>query len=123
MDFLDRFRPQIFALTRIVIGFFFFLHGLQKVTPFGGERELSALIAVAAAVELVGGALVCVGWKTRLAAFVCSGQMAVAYFIAHQADGLLPIQNRGELAAIYAFVFLMIAAVPSWSWAVDDRRK
>lgn len=122
MKFLDTFHPQIFAATRIVFGLLFAMHGLQKVFGlFGGPpAEMPAVAAyVVGGIELVGGAMVAVGFKTRLAAFVVSGQMAVAYFAVHQQNGLLPIENHGELAALYCWAFLMIAAVDKWTWALD----
>ena len=81
-----------------------------------------ALLWTAGLIELVGGGLIAVGLFTGWAAFICSGQMAVAYFMAHQPQGLLPIQNRGELAAIYSFVFLLIASRGSGIWSVDGAR-
>jgi putative oxidoreductase len=70
-------------------------------------------------IELIGGTMVAVGFKTRIAAFICSGQMAVAYFVVHQKTGLLPIQTRGELTAIYSWAFLMIASVRDWVWSIE----
>ena len=109
---LAPFANPIYAAMRIVVGFLFLCHGLQKVFGMlGGEaRPLASLIGVGGVIELVGGALIAVGLGTRYAAFLCSGQMAVAYFMFHQSNGVLPIQNNGELAAIYSFVFLFIAA-------------
>jgi putative oxidoreductase len=121
--FLDTYRPQIFAMTRIVIGLMFTMHGLRHVFQlFGGSpgEMPAALGLVTGVIELIGGALVAIGYKTRLAAFICSGQMAVAYFVAHQKAGLLPIQNHGELAALYSWAFLMIASVRSWAWALES---
>jgi len=115
---LARIGPLSHALVRIVAGFLFACHGTQKVfgafggfggTP-GATAPLFTLLWIGGVIELVGGALVALGVRTQLAAFICSGQMAVAYFIFHQPKGLLPIQNGGELAAVYAFVFLFIAA-------------
>jgi putative oxidoreductase len=113
---LGRFEPEIYAAFRIVVGFLFLCHGLQKLFGWlGGVQGSGApadapLIVVAGVIELVGGALVAVGFLASWAAFICSGQMAVAYFLAHQAQGPLPIQNKGELAALYSFAFLLIAA-------------
>ena len=122
MKFLDSYRPQIFAAARIVFGLLFAMHGAQKVFGlFGGtpaEMPMAAAYVIGG-IELVGGVLVAIGFKTRLAAFVVSGQMAVAYFAVHQKEGLLPIQNHGELAVLYCWAFLMIAAVDKWAWALD----
>jgi putative oxidoreductase len=69
----------------------------------------------------VGGALVCIGFQTRLAALVCSGTMAVAYFLYHQPGGPLPIQNHGELAAIFSWTFLLLAAIANNGvWSIDS---
>ena len=123
MKFLDTYRPQIFAAARIVFGLLFALHGMQKVfLLFGGvPAEMpDAARYVIGIIELIGGAMIAIGFKTRLAAFICSGQMAVAYFAVHQKDGLLPIQNHGELAVLYCWAFLMIASVREWMWALDS---
>jgi len=123
MQFLDSFRPQIIAATRIVTGFLFAQHGLDKFTGiFGGAPdELDAILSVGGVIELVGGVLVCIGLQTRLAAFVCSGTMAVAYFLYHQSYGPLPIQNEGELAAVYSWVFLLLAAVgANGVWSIES---
>jgi putative oxidoreductase len=117
---LSRFGDPIYALTRIVVGFLFLCHGAQKLFgAFGGPPvEMNALLWVAGVVEFAGGLLIAVGLFTGWAAFICSGQMAVAYFLAHQADGLLPIQNRGELAALYAWVFLLFATKGDGVWSL-----
>ncbi|MBW2714915.1 MAG: DoxX family protein [Deltaproteobacteria bacterium] len=113
MKFLDSVRPQIIAATRIVVGFLFAQHGFVKFFGVLGDRpgELDWFSRVGGSIELVGGALVCIGLQTRLAAFVCSGTMAVAYFLFHQSGGYLPIQNDGELAAVYSWTFLLLAAI------------
>ena len=125
MSFLAPFTDRIYAVLRIVVGFLFALHGAQKILGwFGGAPEgAPAFIQYGAGgIELVGGLLVMVGLFTGPAAFLCSGTMAAAYFIAHQAQGALPIQNGGEPAALYAFVFLFLAAKGSGVWSVDDAR-
>jgi putative oxidoreductase len=123
MKFLDSVRPQIIAATRIVVGFLFAQHGFVKFFGVLGDKpsELDSTHAVGGAIELVGGALVCIGFQTRLAAFVCSGTMAVAYFLYHQPRGLLPIQNHGELAAIFSWTFLLLAAIANNGvWSIDS---
>lgn len=121
--FLAPFSERIYALFRIVVGFLFTCHGLQKVFGFfGGSEAEGAILWVAGGIELVGGALVMVGLFGGWAAFLCSGLMAFAYFLAHQPHGLLPIENRGELAALYSFAFLFIAARGSGTWSVDVAR-
>ena len=119
---LGRHSDTIYALLRIVAGFLFACHGAQKVLGlFGGPPpEAPAFVVWAAGgIELVAGVLIMVGLLTSWAAFLSSGTMAVAYFLAHQKQGLLPIENHGELAAIYAFVFLYIAARGSGPLAVQ----
>jgi putative oxidoreductase len=125
MPLLARYEPQIYAVLRIVSGFMFIFHGCQKVLGmFGGQRmPLASLAGVAGLIELVGGILIMIGLAAGIAAFLASGEMAVAYFMVHQKDGLWPIQNHGELAALYAFVFLYIAARGSGIWSVDAARR
>jgi len=122
-----RHESQVYAITRVVTGFLFTCHGLQKVLGlFGGlgghPAPLFSLPWVAGVIELVGGLLVALGLLTRWAAFICSGEMAVAYFMMHQRRGLVPIANQGELAALFAFVFLLIAARGPGPWSLDATR-
>ncbi len=123
MKFLDSFRPQIIAATRIVVGFLFAQHGFVKFFGVLGEKpaQLDWLLTLGGAIELVCGVLVCVGLQTRLAAFLCSGTMAVAYFVFHQPSGPLPIQNDGELAALFSWTFLLLAAIAdNGVWSIDS---
>jgi putative oxidoreductase len=123
MGFLDSYRQQIYALARIVIGFLFACHGSQKLFGVlgGAPAEMPApLLYTAGAIEFFGGALVALGLFTRPAAFLSSGLMAAAYFMAHQANGLLPIQNHGELAVLYCFSFLAIAASGDSIWSLGS---
>ena len=121
MNFLRRFEPQAYALLRIVAGLLFMFHGLQKFGYFGGTAvPLASMMGAAAIIELVGGLLIMVGLLTTPAAFVASGEMAFAYFMAHQPRGTWPIQNQGELAALYAFAFLFIAARGAGIWSLDS---
>jgi putative oxidoreductase len=120
LPFLRRLEPQAYALLRIVAGLLFLFHGLQKFGFFGGQKvPIASIYGAAAIIELVGGALIMIGLLTPLAAFICSGEMAYAYFTAHQPKGTWPIQNQGELAALYAFVFLYIATRGSGILSVD----
>ena len=108
----ERYAPHIYALMRIVFGFLFTFHGLQKIFGmFGGRTaELVSLRGLAGSIEIVAGVLIMVGCFTRPAAFIASGQMAFAYFMSHyRPEAFWPIQNRGELAALYCFAFLYIA--------------
>ncbi len=120
MNFLGRFSDPIYSIFRIVTGFLFMCHGLQKVLGLLNPRgPTTGLPMVAGYIELIGGALVMLGLFTTIAAFICSGAMAAAYFIAHAKQGWFPIVNRGELAALYCFVFLYIAARGAGSWSLD----
>ena len=118
-SFLTRLGPLSHAALRIVVGFMFACHGTQKLFGmFGGfamsptgRVEIVSLLGLAGIIELGGGLLVALGVRARLAAFLCSGQMAAAYFMAHQPQGLLPIENKGELAVLYCFAFLLLACL------------
>jgi putative oxidoreductase len=125
MGFLERFAPPIHALVRIIVGFLFLCHGAAKLFGVLGGAPPgmpSPLLQIAGAIELVGGALVMVGLFGALAAFVCSGQMAVAYFLVHQRQALFPLENHGELAILYCWIFLLIAARGSGIWSLDAAR-
>ena len=104
-------EPWVRSLLRIVVGFMFSLHGFQKLFGlFGGHRhvDLLSLSGLAGTLECFGGVLLVLGLFTVPVAFILSGEMAVAYFKAHFPRGFLPIQNGGELAAVYCFVFLYL---------------
>lgn len=122
---LAPYADTIYALFRTVVGFLFLCHGLQKIFGLfgGGPPGGSSLGTVAAVIELVAGTLVMVGFQASAAAFLCSGTMAVAYFMVHQPQGIFPIENRGELAALYCFAFLLIAARGSGIASVDAARR
>jgi putative oxidoreductase len=123
--FLAPHADRIYAAYRIVVGLLFTCHGAQKIFGvFGGVPPEAPAFVVwfAGGIELVGGALVMVGLRAGWAAFLCSGTMAVAYFTAHQPQGLFPIENGGELAALYSFAFLLIAVRGSGTWSVDGSR-
>ncbi|CAN5400924.1 DoxX family protein [soil metagenome] len=132
-SFLGRYSTYIYAILRIVSGFLFMWHGWQKLIglvpqqppPTAPAAEgLSALMAVAGTIELVGGFLIMIGLFTGIAAFLASGTMAVAYFTAHfGVQSFLPIVNKGELAVIYCFVFLYIASRGSGVWSVESMFK
>lgn len=126
MRFLDPYAECIHDTLRIVAGYGFLLHGLQKIFGVlgGQQQELLSLLGVAGLVELVGGALIALGLFTRPAAFLASGQMAVAYFLGHVArEGsfLFPVVNRGEPAVLYCFLFLYLAASGPGAWSLDAR--
>jgi putative oxidoreductase len=124
--FMQAYASQTYALMRIVAGFLFLWHGAQKLLglPMPPSMPLPGfVVAIAGPIELVGGALVMIGLFAGWAAFLCSGLMAFAYWMGHGTKAFLPIQNMGELAALYCFVFLYIAAHGSGMWSVDAARK
>ncbi|HEY8154093.1 MAG TPA: DoxX family protein [Myxococcota bacterium] len=124
--FLRKYEGETYALMRIVVGFLFLWHGTQKLLgfpPLPEGIEVPAFVTyVAGPIELLGGLLVMIGLFTRWAAFLCSGLMAVAYWMAHGMNALLPINNHGEPAAVYCFVFLYIAAHGAGRWSLDGSR-
>ena len=107
----ERFAPMTYALFRIVFGLIFCMFGLQKLAGlFGGQQmPLTSMLGVAGLIETVCGFLILIGFQVRPAAFLASGEMAAAYFMAHQPRGLLPIQNAGEPAVLFCFIFLFLA--------------
>lgn len=122
---LGRYSEYIYAILRMVTGLLFLMHGTQKLFNWPPRDENWAfpagLLLAAAVIELVFGAMVMIGLFSGIAAFISSGTMAVAYFMAHFSTAAFwPIQNKGELAAIYAFLFLFIAAKGSGVWSVDS---
>ena len=124
--FMTPYTAQTYAALRILAGFLFLWHGTQKLFsfPLPAMEGMPAFIAYGAgSIELIGGVLVLIGLMGGWAAFICSGTMAVAYWMAHGTVELLPIMNRGELAVLYCFVFLYIATKGSGIWSVDDLRQ
>jgi putative oxidoreductase len=120
MNALKKFEPTAYATLRIVFGFLFACHGASKVlTVFGGQKPHDVLGWTGAGIELVGGVLILIGLLTHLAAFLASGEMAVAYFMVHQPRTFLPLKNGGELAVIYCFVALFIAYRGTGKWGID----
>jgi putative oxidoreductase len=118
---LSRFLEPGYAILRIVAGFLFASHGAQKLFGMfdGTVRPLVSLMGLAGIIEFVGGVLVMIGLLAGLVAFVASGQMAFAYFLAHAPRGGWPIQNNGELAVLFCFVFLLISARGAGIWSID----
>jgi len=125
---LSRWQPQLHALLRIVTGLLFMEHGTQKFLSFpSGEAAgmglaLNNLGAYAGIVELLCGFLVAIGLLTRPAAFLASGTMAVAYWYVHAPKNFFPVNNMGDAAILYCFVFLYIAATGAGPWSVDGAR-
>ena len=122
---LGPFAPYLYALLRIVAGVAFAQHGAQKLFGLlgGTAVELTSQRGLAGVIEFVGGLLIAIGLFTSPVAFLASGEMAVAYFQAHAPRGFWPIQNGGELAVLYCFIFLYFAAVGSGKLSIDSVRK
>ena len=122
MDVLRANSATIYAITRIVVGFLFTIHGVEKmfgVISLDEPVALFSLRGAAGVIELVAGALICLGLKTSWAAFISSGQMAVAYFYAHQPQAFRFRENGGELSILYCFIFLYFAAKGSGILSLD----
>ncbi|HWY66108.1 MAG TPA: DoxX family protein [Rhizomicrobium sp.] len=124
MGFLSKYSSHILGITRIVVGLLFLEHGLMKLVGFPapmGSGPLPPMLLAAGIIETVGGTLVALGLFSRCAAFVCAGQMAFAYFIAHFPRGMYPSLNGGDAAILFCFIFLYLAAAGPGSFAVNDR--
>ena len=125
--FYLQWSPRLLSVLRIVTAFLFIQHGSMKLLGFPPSEafaglQLFSLIGFAGVLELVGGLLVLLGLFTRPVAFILSGEMAFAYFMAHAPHGLYPILNHGELAVLYCFVFLYLAVAGGGVWSVDQIR-
>ena len=124
MNALNRFAPAVLSLLRIAAAYMFVLHGTAKFFSFPvsmGGGSPSGIYLAAAVLEVGGSILLLLGLLTRPVAFILSGQMAVAYFMAHASQGnaLFPIANGGESAALFSFVFLYLAAAGGGAWSLD----
>ena len=125
--FYLQWSPRLLSVLRIVTAFLFIQHGSMKLLGFPPSEafaglKLFSLIGFAGALELIGGLLVLLGLFTRPVAFILSGEMAFAYFMAHAPHGLYPMLNHGELAVLYCFVFLYLAAAGGGVWSIDRIR-
>jgi putative oxidoreductase len=120
MRFLRPYADHLYALLRIVAGFLFAFHGAQKLFGLFGGRQmpLVSLMGLAGIIEFFGGLMIALGLWAPIVAFIASGEMAVAYFRAHLPQAFWPIENRGELAALYCFLFLYISARGSGRWSL-----
>lgn len=119
--------PRLLSVMRVVAALLFLQHGTAKLFGFPhvamfDDLRLASLLGIAGVLELAGGVLLALGLFTRPVAFVLAGEMAFAYFLAHAPRGFFPILNGGELAALYCFVFLFLAAAGPGPWSVDARR-
>jgi putative oxidoreductase len=119
--------PGILGAFRIIAGIMFACYGAQKVfDAFGGLPPgvpKTPIVWTAGLMELIGGVLIAIGLFTRITAFLCSGEMAIAYFVGHATNGFWPIVNHGELAILFCWIFLYIAAQGPGAFALDDLRR
>lgn len=125
--FSSKFYPQLLSILRIMTAFLFMQHGSQKLfgvlVPAGKNAvELFSLMGVAGVLEFFGGLFILLGLLTRPVAFLLSGHMAFAYFMVHAHRGFWPILNQGELAVLFCFVFLFLAAAGGGCWSIDAIR-
>jgi len=126
-QYLGKFSGFLYAAFRIVAGLLFAQHGAQKLFGWlggmgqdGGSAPFLSLMFFAGLIEFFGGLLIAVGFKASWVAFIGSGEMAVAYFMAHASNALFPIQNRGEIAVLYCFAFLYIASRGAGTLSLDS---
>jgi putative oxidoreductase len=123
MNALNRFADPVFCITRLIVGLLFACHGGQKILGFppGGHGAPEDMLGMIGAwIELAGGFLIAFGFLTRLAAFICSGEMAVAYFMMHHsASAFFPIQNHGEAAVFYCWFFYYTIFYGAGRWSID----
>ncbi len=123
-SFYITWSPYLLSIMRIIIALLFMQHGSQKLfgiptAPQGGLPPLMSLLGIAGILEFFGGLLILLGLFTRPVAFILAGEMAVAYFKVHLPQGFWPLLNRGELAALYCFVFLYLAVAGGGAWSID----
>jgi len=126
---IEPWASRAYALLRIVVGYLYLMHGSAKLlhmphVAMFDQLQIASLIGVAGILELVGGALILIGLFVRPVAFILSGEMAVAYFMAHASRGMVlaPMMNQGEAAVLYCFIFLYFAAAGAGIWSVDAMR-
>jgi putative oxidoreductase len=126
MPEFETWSPRVLAAVRIISALLFIEHGLMKLVAFpaaipGLPTPLPAIMVAAALIEIVGGALIAVGLFTRIAAFICSGEMAAAYFMFHAPQSFWPAVNQGDAAILFCFVFLYLAFAGAGAWSLDAR--
>lgn len=123
-SFYANWTPRLLSVLRIIAAFLFIAHGAQKLfgflaPPGAPTPPLASQIGVGGILEFFGGLLLLIGLFTRPVAFILSGMMAVAYFQMHAPGGFWPLQNKGELAVLYCFVFLFLSVAGGGEWSVD----
>jgi len=125
MKQLEKYADHAYALMRIVAGFMFAFHGAQKVLGILSEFQppMGSQLWIGGVIELVGGLAVLLGFGTRIAAFICSGEMAVAYFQFHFPQSFWPSINGGDAAVLFCFVWLYISAAGAGPWSLDAIRR
>jgi putative oxidoreductase len=124
MGFLSKYSLQILSVLRIIAGLLFLEHGLMKIAGFPapmGAGHLPPMLMAAGLIELVGGAAIVLGLFSRIAAFIASGEMAFAYFIAHFPRGIYPALNGGDDAILFCFIFLYFAAAGPGAFAINNK--
>lgn len=124
MSFLDRYSPQLLSILRIVTGLLYLEHATSKLFGFPTSMgaHLPTLFLIAGIIEIVAGALIVLGLFSRVASFVASGEMAVAYWTYHVPHGgFFPVVNGGDVAILFCFVFLYIAAAGPGPWSINRR--
>lgn len=120
--------PRLLSVLRVVAALLFLEHATAKLFGFPDvamfdNLQLVSLMGLAGVIELVGGLFLLAGLFSRIAAFILSGEMAAAYFMVHAPQGFFPVLNQGELAALYCFVFLFLAAAGPGPWSLDGWRR
>ncbi len=123
-SFYARWTPRLLSVLRIAAALLFIEHGTEKLFGFpstqqGASGSLPPMMLVAGVLEFFGGLLLLLGLFTRPVALLLSGEMAVAYFMSHAPQGFFPLQNRGELTALYSFLFLFLAVAGGGVWSLD----
>lgn len=124
-DTLRQWRPYVLSFLRIVAAVLFIEHGTQKILGFPEPKHIPELLSlswVAGIMEIVGGGLLLVGLFTRPVAFLLSGQMAVAYWMAHAPNSVFPVLNGGDAAILFCFIFLYLVFAGPGPWSIDAKR-
>jgi putative oxidoreductase len=125
MNSLNRYADPVYCILRLIAGLMFACHGLDKIFgTFGGKIAEAPLMVAGGWLELVLGFMIALGLLTRIAALLASGEMAVAFFMFHASDGvLIPMVNKGEMAALYCFIFLFMVFYGPGRWSIDAMMK